>query len=250
MKQITQFGTFRRFDDPRCPDRSSCPRDPAGDARAAEADRRRHRPPRAGSRYRPRLACRDADEAVRSAEPCPRARPDADLSARQGQSGCGRNRAGRRSPPDPLHLSERHPRHGLSRLEHPKAEDERFLYLPSLGTGPPHRRLGGAGELRRQRLHLRGHRRPRVRRIHLRDRRRERVVDVLLPAVRLVLPGGSNRAERTRAQISPASYPPSSRTASSSLAPRSSTAATKSRRSTPSAASSRSKASGPRWMRR
>ncbi len=47
--------------------------------------------------------------------------------------------------------------------EHPKTEDERFLFLPSLGRVRRIAGSRGAGELRRQRLHLRRHRRPRVR---------------------------------------------------------------------------------------
>ena len=48
----------------------------------------------------------------------------------------------------------------------PGGDDDRFLYLPALGPRPPHHRRRAAGELRRQRLHLRGHRRPRPRGLH------------------------------------------------------------------------------------
>ena len=55
--------------------------------------------------------------------------------------------------------------------------DERFLYSAGARARAPDRGAGEAGELRRQRPELRGHRRPRRRRLHLRVRVREHHLD-------------------------------------------------------------------------
>ena len=47
--------------------------------------------------------------------------------------------------------------------QQPSGDDERFLYPPVAWTRATHRGRGDTGELRRQRLHLRGHRRSRNR---------------------------------------------------------------------------------------
>ncbi len=60
---------------------------------------------------------------------------------------------------------------GLLVWEHSDADDERFLYLPALGRVRRIAERAEAGELRRQRPELRGHRRPRLRRLHLHVRR-------------------------------------------------------------------------------
>ena len=82
----------------------------------AAADRRRHRAARAGSRHRPRLARDDAYEALRPSRPCARTGDDDGVAARTRHARSRAGRAGRRPPPDPLQLSERHSRHRLPRL--------------------------------------------------------------------------------------------------------------------------------------
>ena len=61
----------------------------------------------------------DAHEAVRPPRPRARAGPDAADAARPRGAGRAEDGARRRPPPDPLHLSQRHPRHRLSRLGAP-----------------------------------------------------------------------------------------------------------------------------------
>ena len=177
----------------------------------------------------------DAHEAVRPPAAAPASAPlDADRAAR-GQA---------RAPAIALLIRFTYPNDirgtGFLVWEHPQGEDERFLYLPSLGRVRRIAGSRGAGELRRQRLHLRGHRRPRVRRLHLRAARRERGAGRRptatapsrvpprveaqgrrrrVPARRLARPQGQLRRRRT---------------------PTSSTGATSSRRPTPSTVSSRS----------
>ena len=117
-----------------------------------------------GPRHRPRLARRDADAALRS--PGPRAR------AQPGDCRAARARAARatgRWSASPIPNDIRNT--AFLVWEHADADDERFLYLPALGRVRRIAGAGEAGELRRQRPELRGHRRPRHRRLHLRVRR-------------------------------------------------------------------------------
>ena len=96
---------------------------------------------------------------------------------------------------------------------------------------PPHRRLRDAGELRRQRLHLRGHRRPRVRGLHLQFAGADGDARGPRRTARPRPPVGSSRSARTRTRSFRASSRSCGRTTSSSSARRSSTAATSGRRS-------------------
>ena len=129
----------------------------------------------------------------------------------------------RRPDARPLHSPNDIKGTGFLVWEHPDERGRALSLSARAGPRAPHRRRGEAGELRRQRLQLRGHRRPRDRRLQLRVRRRERDLDG---------PGGharhpawrSSRAPRIRAPTTRASVSSSSRTASSSSTPTSSTA--------------------------
>ncbi len=103
-------------------------------AQAPAGDRRVGRPPDSGPRHRPRLAIGDADEALRPARPRPRARPRAHHAARPRRA---RRRADRRPTATACSSASPIPNDirgtGFLVWEHPNADDERFLYLPSLG---------------------------------------------------------------------------------------------------------------------
>jgi hypothetical protein len=131
------------------------------------------------------------------------------------------------------------------------AQRRRALSLPA-GARPraPYRRRRGAGELRRQRLHLRRHRRTRVRRVHL------RTVDE--NASWTPPSGGPARPAwrlESRRKDTSARFPRVvSLILKDSVRRRagrpSTTGATRSRRCTPCAVSSRFRASGRRWSPR
>ena len=122
----------------RCP---RCRLAAPGAGASAATGRRRRRAPRPGPRHRPRLALHDAHEARRPAQP--RARAALDIITLRGRGAPG---APRRRPtaiacssastiPNDIRGT------GFLVWEHPDADDERFLYLPSLGRV---RRIAGS----------------------------------------------------------------------------------------------------------
>ena len=170
----------------------------------------------------------------------------------RGKPGRAGDRARRRPPADPLHLPERHPRHRLPRLGTSVGGGRALPVSAVARARAAHRRHRDTGKLRRQRLHVRGHRRPRARRVHLRPARRERIWSGPAAAEAGRRSGQARVAARVAPQgrarpSSRASSRSCSRTPSSSSRRTSTTGGTRSRRSTPSAGSSRSRASGPRW---
>ncbi len=108
----------------------------------AEDDRRVGRPPDAGSRSRPRFTIRDAHEALRPAQPRPRAcsrHHHAAWSRRSRRASVRARTATGSSSASPIPNDIRGT--GFLVWEHPSSDDERFLYLPSLGRV---RRIAGS----------------------------------------------------------------------------------------------------------
>ena len=142
-------------------------------------DRRFGRPPDSGSEHRSRFSIGNADEALRSPQPRARTCHGHHHAARPRRARRTVVGTGWRPPPHPVQLSKRHPRYRLPRLGAPDFGRRTVPVSAVARPRSPDCRRRNSGELRRQRLHLRGHRRARVRRLQLRlrrSRRRERLL--------------------------------------------------------------------------